>query len=149
MKQIVIATVFALVFGMAAFAQTTPGTQPPDTNPSTQPQTSPSQSSDMSKMDDTKGEKKLKGCIQSSGGSYTLEQKGGKDTPLSGSDLSSHVGHMVTVHGSYGSGSSGASSSTGMSAGSGQTFNVTKIEMVSESCSLDKGKTDNSKPNSK
>src|SRR5262245_27798270 len=125
MKQAVIATLFALVFGTLTFAQTTPGTQPPDTNPSTQPQTTPTQSSDMSKMGDTKGEQKLKGCIKSSGGSYTLEQKGGKDVALSPSqDLSAHVGHMVTVHGSYAGGTSSAggnSSSTGTSAAGGDT----------------------------
>jgi len=155
MKHILLATVFTLVFGLAALSQTTPGTQAPaDTNPSTQPQTSPSQSSDMSKMGDEKGEKKLKGCIQGSGGSFTLEEKGGKTVALSGSDLSAHVGHMVTVHGSYASGGSSGSSAAsggGMSAGGGQTFNVTKVDMVSESCSLDKGKkegsSDNSKPN--
>jgi hypothetical protein len=143
-KQIVMAAVFALVFGTLTFAQTTPGTQAPDTNPSTQPQTSPSQSSDMSKMGDTKGEKKLKGCIKSSGGSYSLEQKGGKDVALNSSqDLSAHVGHMVTVHGSYAGGSSsasGAASSSGASSAGGEMFNVTKVDMVSDSCSMDKNK---------
>jgi hypothetical protein len=143
-RQIVIAAVFALVFGTVSIAQTTPGTQSPDTNPSTQPQTTPSQSSDMSKMGDTKGEKKLKGCLKSSGGSYTLEQKGGKDVALSSSqDLSAHVGHMVTVHGSYAGGSSsasGAASSSATSSTGGDTFTVTKVDMVSDSCGMDKSK---------
>ena len=167
MRNIVIATVFALVFGLAAVAQTTPGSQqtmPQGTNPSTQPSTTPSTSGDMSNTgnqntaaSETKGEKKLKGCIQSEGGKYVLQDKHGKDVALAGSaDLASHVGHTVTVHGTYGSGSDASSataSNSGMSASSGQQFMVSKIDMVSESCSGDKGKTkdkvtdNNSKPN--
>jgi len=155
MKHIVIATVFALVFGLAAVAQTTPGNaqaMPQGTNPSTQPQTSPPPSPDMSSAGnqstatETKGEKKLKGCIESEAGKYMLEDKHGKEVALSGSqDFASHVGHTVTVHGTFASGSdspSGASataSSSGVSA-SGQQFVVSKLEMVSESCNLEKGK---------
>ena len=155
MKHSVIATVFALVFGLAAVAQTTPGssqTTPQGTNPSTQPSTSPSQSPDMSSSgsqtaSDTKGEKKLKGCIQSEGGKYILQEKHGKEIALSGSqDFASHVGHTVAVHGTYASGSdspSGASataSPSGMSASAGQQFMVSKLDMVSETCGSDKGK---------
>ena len=103
MRNIVIATVFALVFGLAAVAQTTPGSQqtmPQGTNPSTQPSTTPSTSGDMGNTgnqntaaSETKGEKKLKGCIQSEGGKYVLQDKHGKDVALAGSaDLASHVG---------------------------------------------------------
>src|SRR5712691_11196882 len=92
MKHIVIATIFALVFGLAAVAQTTPG-NPQGTNPSAQPQTSPPPSPDMSSSGnqsaatETKGEKKLKGCIQSEGGNYMLQDKHGdrKSTRLNSS----------------------------------------------------------------
>ena len=38
-----------------------------------------------------KGEKKLKGCIQSQGGSYVLQEKSGKIVALAGADLSALV----------------------------------------------------------
>src|ERR1700704_5541952 len=110
MRNIVIATVFALVFGLAAVAQTTPGSQqtmPQGTNPSTQPSTTPSTSGDMGNtgnQNTAASETKLKGCIQSEGGKYVLQDKHGKDVALAGSaDLASHVGHTVTVHGTFGS----------------------------------------------
>jgi len=167
MKYIVIATVFAMVFGLAALAQTTPGTQQPSgTSPSAQPQTSPSQPPDMSSAGnqspatETKGEKKLKGCIASEGGKYVLQDKHGKDVALGGSqDFASHVGHTVTVHGTFGNGSdassaaSATSSNSGMSA-AGDQFIVSKVDMVSETCGAgkskdkeDKEKDNYSKPN--
>jgi len=106
-----------------------------------------STSGNRSTATETKGEKKLKGCIESEAGKYTLEDKHGKEVALSGSqDFSSHVGHTVTVHGTFASGSdspSGASataSSSGVSASAGQQFVVSKLEMVSESCNIDRGK---------
>ena len=161
MKRIFVVTVFALVFGLTALAQTTPGTAQspqgrdrsamPETTPS---QTSPSQTPGMSNpnsADDTTGEKKLKGCIASQGDKYVLQDKHGKEIALSGSqDLASHVGHTVTIHGTYangsdastgGSSSSSATASGGMSGG-GQ-FLVSKVDMVSETCTMDKGKNSN------
>ncbi len=163
MKHFIIATVLAMVFGLAALAQTTPGTpQPSGTSPSAQPQTLPSQSPDMSNAGnqnpaaETKGEKKLKGCIASEGGKYVLQDKHGKNVALGGSqDFASQVGHLVTVHGTFGSGSdassaaSATSSSGGMSS-AGDQFIVSKLDMVSDSCNAEKGKDkgDNySKPN--
>ena len=153
MKHIVIAIVFALVFGLAAVAQTTPGNpqaMPQGTNPSAQPQTSPTPAPDMSssgnqsKASEAKGEKKLKGCIQSEGGKYILQDKHGKDVALSGSqDFASHVGHTVTVHGTFANGSDASASATsnsGMPASGGQQFVVSKLDLVSESCIAEKGK---------
>ena len=164
MKHIVIAIVFAMLFGLAAFAQTTPGTQQPSgSNPSMEPPSSPSQSPGMqtsgnqNSARDTKGEKKMKGCIQSESGKYMLQDKHGKEIALGGSaDFASHVGHTVTVHGTFaggpdsGSTATATSSNSGMSAAGGQ-FIVSKVDMVSETCNGDKGKGkdyDNSgKPN--
>jgi hypothetical protein len=88
-------------------------------------------------------EKTLKGCIKSEGGQYMLEESHGKMVNLTGSDVSGHVGHEVKVHGMYGSGSSDASAaSSGASSGSSssmsgaKTFNVTSVDMVSESCKM-------------
>ncbi len=95
-----------------------------------------------------KGEKTLKGCIESSGaGQYTLAEKGGKSVTLSSTeDLSAHVGHEVKVHGSY-SGSSASATSSGSSANAnaGETFSVTKVDMVSEQCKI-KGASSSSTP---
>jgi hypothetical protein len=155
MKHIVVATVFAMVLGLAALAQTTPGTaqSPQGKDPSTMPQGSPSQASPsqapgMSNPNaaggESKGEKKLKGCIQSQGGKYVLQDRHGKEVALSGSqDFASHVGHTVTVHGTYAGGSdasAGAAAASSNSAMSGDQFLVSKLDMVSESCSMDKGK---------
>ena len=151
MKHLMITTLIALASFVAA-AQTTPGTMPPaDTTPATHPQTSPSQSSDMGgssnqlSASDKKIEKTLKGCIESSGGVFTLEEKHGKQVTLTGSqDFASHVGHTVTVHGAYGSGSDPSSvtpSSTNSGMGSGEQFMVTKLAMVSEKCAVTKSKS--------
>ena len=115
-----------------------------------------------------KGEKSMKGCIESENGGYMLEEKGGKEVMLTGSDLSAHVGHMVKVHGmwqsgSMSSGSSASNSSDSNMAGSsnsnssmsessnmdhnkmgkmdhnGQSFMVNKIDMISDQCKMDKG----------
>ncbi len=135
MKNIAIATAFSLALGLSALAQTMPSTQQP--SPSTQPQTSPSHSRDTSD-NSARGEKKLKGCIKSEGGKYMLEEKHGKEIALTGSqDFASHVGHTVAVHGNWSSGSDMSSSNSGMSASGGQ-FMVSKLDMVSDSCKMDK-----------
>lgn len=125
--------------------------------------TSPSQSGSMSDQNsamtssDQSGEKTLHGCIESENGGYTLEQKNGKEAMLSGSeDFSKHVGHEVKVHGMWSSTTnSSASSASGTSnpsssattpsdqnatsgSNSGKTFNVDKLDMVSEQCSIKK-----------
>jgi hypothetical protein len=111
----------------------------------------------------TKGEKKLKGCIESQGGQYTLKEKSGKEVKLTGSaDLASHVGHEVTVHGSYqpSAGSSATNTSsekmpsssgsttanpTSSTSSSEQEFMVTKIDHESDTCKI-KGASSESGP---
>jgi hypothetical protein len=158
MKKVAMTVVTAFVFLMAmAFAQD--NSQTPDTNSGSQgtQQSSPSmsgsqdntqspssmgQSSNSGQMkgDHMKGEKTLKGCIENEGGTYKLDEKSGKEVMLSGADVSAHAGHEVKLHGSWENGSSamGAGSdnsgSMGSSAKSGKTFNVTSVDMVSESC---------------
>ncbi|PYX16327.1 MAG: hypothetical protein DMG84_08045 [Acidobacteria bacterium] len=108
---------------------------------------------------DTKGEKKLKGCIESENGKYVLETKHGKEVTLTGQDLSGHVGHKVVVRGTFqnsaAASASGENAGTAASAGStstsstsasntagssdmkakaGKEFNVTNVEMVSSTC---------------
>ena len=139
----------ALVFFVAAaVAQSTPETDTPGTQGSS-PSMGQGTSASSTGMQGTeykgKGEKKLKGCIQSQGGSYVLQEKSGKIVALTGADLSAHVGHEVAVHGSWeaGAGSSSAASSGGGMGSSDKArkqFNVNSVEMVSESCGRGKRK---------
>jgi hypothetical protein len=89
-----------------------------------------------------KHEKKLKGCVQSQGGQYSLEMKHGKTVALTGQDVSAHVGHEVAVKGSYENGPSGnmsATSSSNSGASSGEkTFNVASVDMISDTCKENK-----------
>jgi hypothetical protein len=159
MKHTMIAMAFCAAISMTAVGQTTPSTsQPAGTNPSTMPQqqtppdmapsgsSSPAGTSRTEAKGDNKGDKKIKGCLQNSGGKYTIEDKHGKQVVLTGSqDFSAHVGHTVAAHGTFANGSdssSGASAtSTTGAAGSADQFMVTKLDMVSESCSGDKSKS--------
>jgi Protein of unknown function (DUF5818) len=114
--------------------QTQPGqTQPgypsgPDMGSSQTDQNAPSANT---------GEKKLKGCVESQGGQYVLETKHGKAIALAGQDVSAHVGHEVAVKGTWENGNASGMSSTSTSSGSNagkKTFNVTNVEMISDTC---------------
>ncbi len=133
-----------LLFACAAFAQSTSPSEGQGTTSA-----SPSMQQDSTQTGQTgsmgnnghmgsSGEKKMKGCVQSEGGQYVLQEKSGKTIPLAGQDVSAHVGHTVTVHGSWASGSS-ASASSGSA--SGNAFNVTSVDMVSTSCNVGKNKS--------
>jgi hypothetical protein len=88
----------------------------------------------------------IRGCLNSSGGGYSLTDASGTTYQLQGdtSKLASHVNNEVEVKGTASGAGSGASSSsagssastgsTGSSAGS-QMFNVTKVKKVSSTCS--------------
>jgi hypothetical protein len=80
----------------------------------------------------TNGEHKLKGCVQSQGGQTILETKKGKTVALTGQDLSAHSGHEVEVKGTWENGMSATSS--GSTGTSGKAFNVTSVKMISETC---------------
>lgn len=86
-------------------------------------------------------EKKMKGCIESQGGQYMLQTKKGKDVMLTGQDVSAHVGHEVTVHGMWEGGSSAMSSTSSGSGAASKSFNVTSVDMISDTCSMGKGKS--------
>jgi hypothetical protein len=181
MKKLSLSIVTALVFFVAtAMAQTTPATDPQGTStppstasPSNQTSTPESQTTPTAQQPSTstsaagtqsattaepKGEKKLKGCIESENGKFVLEAKHGKEFTLTGQDVSAHVGHQVVVHGSFqnsmaasasgetpgtaASAGSTSTSSTDMKAKAGQEFSVTSVDMVSSTCKdKDKDKT--------
>lgn len=161
MKKLAVSTIVAFTLCVATAiaqtatdpSQTTPGSPPSASQPSTpsqqQPmpsQTQPGQtqpdpaagqagqptSSDTPSAD--KAEKMLRGCVQSQGGQYVLEGKKGKTIALTGQDVSAHVGHEVSLKGTWESGGAATGVSTPGSASSEKTFNVTSVDMISETC---------------
>ena len=164
MKKLSLSIVTVLVFFVAtAIAQTTPATDPQGSTPTTAspsnqtptpeaqaPAAQPGASTASTPAAGTqtaaepKGEKKLKGCIESENGKFVLENKHGKEITLIGLDVSAHVGHQVVVHGTFQNSAASASgetpgtaastSSTDMKAKAGQEFNVTSVDMVASTC---------------
>lgn len=174
MKRSTAVMFMCVMFALATFAQTS-GSTNQDQNPSGSSASSPntnngnsgamssqsgSMNDNMGQSSDMKGEKTLKGCIQSENGKYMLEEKNGKMAMLKSSeDLSAHVGHEVKVHGMWQNGMSadasaggGMSNSSGNMSGSmssdkadhaGKIFMVGKLDMVSDTCKM--GMKDHSK----
>src|SRR6266700_6453044 len=162
MKKLSLLIFVALAFFVtAAVAQTTPGGAGqgspgmgrPESPSQQQPgMTQPDKGTPMGQTDQNnpnatkpdKGEKKLKGCVQSQGGQYVLETKKGKAVAVTGQDVSAHVGHEVSVKGSWESGGAAGgmspSSSSGSASGSEKTFNVASVDMVSDTCKSGKEK---------
>ena len=141
MKRAFLAIATGVVFCAAsAVAQSTPQTDTQGTqssSPSMSQGSSSSSSSGMSQgmSHEGKGEKKLKGCVESEGGQTVLKEKNGKTVTLTGQDLSAHVGHEVAVKGSWaGAGEMGAGSS------GGNQFTVSSVDMISQNCKM-AGKT--------
>ena len=154
MKKLSLSIFVAFAFFVtAAVAQTTPGgagqgspgmgrpespsqQQPGMTQPDTTAPTGQTDQNNPNATKPDKGEKKLKGCVQSQGGQYVLETKKGKTVALTGQDVSAHVGHEVSVKGSWESGASAGAgvSSSGNAAGSEKTFNVASVDMISDTC---------------
>jgi hypothetical protein len=85
----------------------------------------------------------LQGCVQSQGGQYVLEDKSGKQIALTGQDVSSQVGHEVSVKGTWAGSSGGTGVSTTSGASSDKTFNVSSVDTLSSSCA---GKSSGSNP---
>jgi len=86
-------------------------------------------------MKSPKGEKILKGCIKQENGAWVLEEGKGKEVNLIGADVSAHANHEVKVHGSYESAAAAASSAGEKG---NKTFNVTSVDMVSDTCTMGK-----------
>lgn len=129
--------------GSQGTQNSSPGVQQPGENPNQQPGIGRSDNSVPTSQTDqgatnqnhnNGGERKIKGCVQSQGGQYMLETKKGKAVALSGQDVSAHVGHEVAVKGTWESGGSSSTSSSGNASSSGKTFNVTGVDMISETC---------------
>jgi len=73
---------------------------------------------------DRPGDATITGCLSEQAGAFMIAAPGGQQISVSGSpDLSKHKDHTVKLTG------------TKSEEGGKPTFNVTKIEMVSDSCS--------------
>lgn len=124
MKGIIVAALCGSVFGVAAWGQNVASTSRPTDRSE---QTSASL-----------GEKKLRGCLVSVGGKYVLQERRGKETLLAGSpELGAHVGHAVTAHGIFTSTDQRGANKVTQGR---QAFVVSKLDMNSDSCGVDKNK---------
>ena len=121
-------------------SSTSPSTSSPSTsNPSsTMPQSQQPETSATSHSGSEKGNA-VEGCLSGSAGNFTITDASGTTYQLAGdtSKLSDHVGHEVKVWGESGGSSASASGATS-SASSQPTLNVTKVKMISSSCSTKK-----------
>ena len=145
-KQIKLSTACFFLWGLTAVAQR-PGNPPAGT----QDPRAVSRSIDafpnaaQTSAADIAGEQVLQGCVSLQGGRYVLQRSRGETvTPAGDQDLSAHVGHTVALHGNYAPAGSGAgrppdstTTSPGSSEPSSPKFVVTKIDVVSETCSID------------
>jgi hypothetical protein len=120
-----------------ASAQSSPDSPPHSMQQDSQP---PSLASSLNK-----GGKKITGCIRSDNGKYVLESKLHKKVWLSGpEDFAPHAGHTVTLSGTYLNGSVPANggradqkkSSDPPANPQESNFQVTKVEMVSDTCAV-------------
>jgi hypothetical protein len=85
-----------------------------------------------------KGEQKITGCIRAENGKFSLESKQHKKVWLSGAeDFAPHAGHSVVVYGKFVNNSDSPNGNArATSTKDGSNFEVTKMDMLSESCSL-------------
>ena len=154
-NEIKLCTACIFLSGLTAIAQ-----KPDDPPAGTQDSKAPSRSTNtfppaQTSAADIAGEQVLQGCVSLQGGRYVVQRSAGETvTPTSEQDLSAHVGHTVALHGNYASADPEAGRPPNSSATSPESseqsspkFVVTKIEMVSETCSIDK-RNPGSKPTS-
>ena len=151
MKKLMLSFATIVLFSLTALAQTstTPdpnssqGTQ--SASPSMQQPDTQAGSTGMNGNATDTSEKKIKGCVAQQNGQYILQTKHGKSVPLSGQDVSAHVGHTVALHGMWANSSAGTQTSTN-SAGSAGSFQVTKVDMISDSCTMSSNSTGSTSP---
>jgi hypothetical protein len=99
------------------------------------------------------GEKKLTGCVGSDNGRYLLRSKPHKKIWVSGpQDFAPHVGHTVTLYGTFLDPTAPATPARKDQGEvespnrQGTNFQVSRIEMVSETCLLKSGKGTGNSP---
>jgi hypothetical protein len=110
---------------MAHGTQQAPATSGEHSAPSMQQDSQPGSMASSA----NKGDKIISGCLRFKNGKYMLEGKHHKTIWLTGSeDFAPHVGHTVTIHGSF------MSSTEASSAGQGSDFQAKQIDMVADRC---------------
>jgi hypothetical protein len=136
------------LLGLTAIAQEPnhppPGTQDPKA-PSRSSDTRPSSAAPTSAAG-IAGEQVLQGCIGSHNNRYVLNESRGETVPLLNThDLAPYVGHAVALYGNFAAEDAGGvrpsnsgSTAAGNAEHSSPPFVVTKIDVVSEICSIDK-----------
>jgi hypothetical protein len=117
-------------------------TQPGAAQPGQSPDMGPGandQTGATANPNSNKGEKKIKGCVESQNGQYVLLTKKG-NVALAGQDVSAHVGHEVSLKGTWDNSGANANASPTASSSGGEalskTFNVTEVKMESEQCKM-------------
>jgi hypothetical protein len=150
---------FILAVALGAWGQSVTTPSPSSTNHATSPSSSSSTQSNTQNLTSTQGnpaasstmsqsgtsttdQSSLEGCIVKLETDYFLQPENGQPVKLNSSqDLSQHIGHRVRIEGNI-SRQANPSASTGkMENGSSspsgtqyQTINVTRVDMISESC---------------
>ena len=104
------------------------------------PSQNPSQSTAGQTASSAGNEQTVEGCLNESGGNYTITDSSGKTWQLSGdtAKLKEHVGHKVEVKGttSASSGATGAASAS--SGGSSDTLTIKSMKHISPTCNAGK-----------
>jgi hypothetical protein len=132
MKNLLFALVLGLAFPLSLPAQTTQENPPGRIQQDSQPASLASSVN--------QGEKKISGCLRQEKEKFALENAYGKKIWLSGPEnFASHVGHKVTLSGNF-STTSASSNSSAHRSNQGTDFQVTKMEMVSPTCEIEKSK---------
>jgi hypothetical protein len=144
MNKVTLSVCLAFAFFVAsADAQMAPRQQSPNSSPTmSQPGQYPSQGTSQTSPDQStttqnqaNAEHTIKGCVQSEGGSYVLQTKKGKDIALTGEDVSAHVGHEVSLKGTWGEHAmSSTEAGSTSNAAAKKAFNVSSVKMISETC---------------
>jgi hypothetical protein len=147
MRKALLCIAVLLAFGLTAVAQDA-GTSGQSSTSTTTTKTTKTKHSkkaagdmgDMSAKSST-----MTGCIEKSGDNYMIKNgRHKKGVKVTGSDdLSAHVGHTVKLTGSWAP-TAASTSATGETKGggakAGREFNETKVDMVSETCTMGAGK---------
>src|SRR5438067_6350041 len=146
MRKALLCIAVLLAFGLTAVAQDT-GTAGQSSTSTTTTKTTKTKKSKKAAGD--MGDMGMKtstmtGCIEKSGDNYVLKNGRHKNgVKVTGSDdLSAHVGHTVKLTGTWASASAAGTGETkgGGTKAASREFNETKVDMVSETCTMGAGK---------
>jgi hypothetical protein len=128
MEKILPMLITCFLLSATSIAHGTQQTPPASSEPSAPSMQQDSQPGSMASSAN-KGNKIISGCVRSKNGKYMLEGKHHKTIWLTGSeDFAPHVGHTVTIHGSF------MFSTETSPSGQGSDFQAKQLEMVADRC---------------